>query len=130
MHPLAPQVSAGNRYRYDGLKEPCWSVLDVICGESGCISINADVLVSITNIDGGTSALVTSLSDDEAEFAIASLDIPQTSRVAIDPATFDSRMMNAIASNRNTSLENAKAIQIFDDSSRPGEVFIFRVTLI
>ena len=128
MHPLAPQVSAGNRYRYDGLKEPCWSVLDVICGESGCISINADVLVSITNIDGGTSALVTSLSDDEAEFAIASLDIPQTSRVAIDPATFDSRMMNAIASNRNTSLENAKAIQIFDASSRPGEVFVFRVT--
>lgn len=127
MQSSTPQMAAIDRFRYDGLKEPNRLMLDVLCGESGSISVNAGTLVSMTNVDGDASALITALNDDHPEFNISAFGIFDGKPVGIDPAVFDSRQMVATAANRNTTLDNALAQRIFGGSSNPGETFLFRI---
>lgn len=127
VQPPATQSTTKLRQRYSGLKEPDRFKLDVMCGEAGRITVAADTLVSITNVDGGACALVTVLCDDQAEFSAAPLGIADATAVGIDPTAFDSRMMTALAANRNADFAQADAIRLFDAESRPGELFLFRI---
>ncbi len=125
--PISPAETAVYRQRYEGLKDPNRLSLDVLCGESGSIGAEAGALVSITNVDGGASALVTALSDERPEFSLSPLDVDADSPVRIDATAFDSRAMAATAANRSTDLDCAQALRIFDQSSPAGETYLFRV---
>lgn len=127
MQARASQKTAIERQRYIGLKQANVLVVDVLCGESASVQLEEEMLVSITNVDGAAPTLLTALSDQQPNFTPAPLGIPELRTESLDPSVFDSRMMAAIAINRNVSLAGATALRVFDQFSRPADSFMFKV---
>lgn len=88
--------------------------------------IAAGTIVSITNVDGGAPCWVSAISDSLREFSATPLQLTGVQQVTINTALFDSRAMAAIASSRDSTLERADALRIFDTSSIAGEIFVFK----
>ncbi len=116
------------RRRYVGLKTPNRLRLDVLCGEAGSIAVRAGSIVSITNVDGGGSCLITAIDDTARDFATGPLDVPEAVPVPVDTATFDDRRMATIAASRDTMLDQARAFSLFDATCEAGETFLFKTT--
>lgn len=117
-----------DRRQYRGLKMPPALRLDVRWGEARKLRVEAGAVISITNVDGGGAAWLTTLTEVERNFSPASLDVPQELAVPMDPARFDSREMQGLSANRDGSVDAARAFQIFDDTTAPGELFVTRAT--
>ncbi len=115
------------RLRYRGLREPVRNRIEVFWGEIGRLHAPAGSVVSITNVDGAASCCISALSDDERTVSTAAIDLPEGVAHRLDPATFDSRMMAARVASRGGSLEAGKAYRLFDETARPGEVFVTRM---
>ncbi|MEM7044236.1 MAG: DUF1989 domain-containing protein [Pseudomonadota bacterium] len=123
-----PSPNGMDRRRYIGLKTPNRQRLDVSWGEAGSIVIPANAIVSITNVDGGASCLITAISDHVRDFSTKFLDMPEAVAVPIDATTFDSRQMAAIAASRDTTLEKGRALSLFDRTCEAGEDFLFKTS--
>ena len=121
-----PVPDKTERHRYIGLKTPNRQRLDVSWGEAGRISVSANAIVSITNVDGGASCLITAISDGLRDFTTGLFEIAGAVPVPIDARTFDNQQMASIAENRDTTLEQGLAFSIFDPSCGPGEIFLFK----
>ncbi|MEX0349626.1 MAG: DUF1989 domain-containing protein [Paracoccaceae bacterium] len=102
--------------------------LEVLWGSAAQIDVPKGTMLSITNVDGGASAWITALAGNERTFSTSSIDIPQDQTLSLDVTRFDSRVMAAIAANRDGCLETSKAYSVFGQESEPGEAFLTRVT--
>ncbi len=120
--------SGTDRFRYRGLRQANCLRLDVEYGEAGHLNVPAGAIVNVTNVDGGGCAWLTTLAEDDREFGLAGLDIPEAEPAPLDAAAFDSRMMAAISANRNGALSAARVLRIFDSRSAPGDMFVARVS--
>jgi aminomethyltransferase len=114
--------------RYVGLKTPNSQRLDIFWGEAGGIRVGKNAIVSITNVDGGASCLITAISDGVRDFTTDLFEIADGVPVPIDDTTFDHRQMASIAARRDTTLEEGLAFSLFDDACNPGEVFLFKAS--
>ncbi len=123
----APAETGGQRQRYRGLKQPGTLRLDVGFGEAGSLSAPAGAVVSVTQVDGGQRVWLTALADDERTYSVASLELPGDRADQLPPDTFDSRMMRALAGSRGGDLSPISAFPVFDDATRAGESFVFRM---
>lgn len=125
MQAALPSASAERR-RFLGVRDPGRPRRDVRFGEACRIDVPAGTLVSVTNVDGGASCLLTALRPGDRTFCLDALELPPRSGAPIDAAAFDSRMMEAMASARGAGAEDGSAYRIFGDSGAPGEVFTTR----
>jgi len=116
------------RQRYSGLKRANQLRLDILWSEAGHVDLPAGATVSITNVDGAAVVWLTALPEDERLFSPSAIDVPQSMSFSLDAARFDSRIMATIAANRDGCLSTASVFQIFDKNTKPGEVFITRLT--
>ena len=121
-----PSSAKIERQRYVGLKTANRQRLDVRAGEAGSITVPANALVSLTNVDGGAPCLITSIDDDRRTFTTTPLDVPGAVPNRIEAATFDSRSMASIAASRDAKLGDGHAFSLFDGTCRSGETFLFR----
>ena len=115
------------RFRYQGLKQANCLRTDVLCGEVGRLSVARGAVVSITNVDGGSSAWLTAISDGDSNFGVSALDVPTQSLALLDSAAFDSRWMAAVAAGRGGALADAQAFRVFDEMTVPGDIFVTTV---
>lgn len=122
-----PSLDKMGRRRYVGLKTPNRERLDVSWGEAGSISAEANAIISITNVDGGSSCLITAMKDCGRHFTIDPLDMPEAIPVPIDTTAFDSRQMASIAASRDTELDQGQSFRVFDATCAAGDVFLLRV---
>ena len=122
-----PQSSIEARYRYRGLKQVNHKRAELHCGDVREIEVAANALVSITNIDGSSGLVLTSLSEAKANFTITPLGLPEENNVSLTDVHFDQRSMREIAASRGSTLDDAEAQKIFDLSSQPGEDFAFKM---
>ncbi|MEO0946369.1 MAG: DUF1989 domain-containing protein, partial [Pseudomonadota bacterium] len=116
------------RSRYLGLMQPGTLRADVGLGEAQSVHVPAGSVVSITQIDGGEVAWLTTLSDDCNRFDVAAMDVPPDLAKPLDPQTFDARTMRDMVAGRGGTLNGAKAFPIFDASTEAGEVFVLRIS--
>lgn len=121
------QSMSSHKSRYLGLKTAYQIKSEVTAGYAIRIDVKCGSLVSLTNIDGGTQLQLTALNNNNQSFSTDAFDVPNAIHSSIDPSTFDHRDMVAIAASRNTDLEHAQAISIFDKKSQPGDVFLFKM---
>jgi len=121
-----PSTDKMERRRYLGLKTPNQQRLDVFWGEAGSILVRGNAIVSITNVDGGASCLITALCEQTKVFTTVPLDLPEMLPIPIDATAFDSRRMTAIAASRDATLAEGEAVSIFDAGSSAGDVFLFK----
>ncbi len=84
-------------------------------------------MVSVTNFDSATSCWVSALAEDERNFSTSAIDLPAGAGTRPASSAFDSRMMTALASNRDACLDAGSAYRLFDETTRPGEVFVTRM---
>jgi len=124
----SPSNSMMERQRYFGLKTSNQTQLDVFCGEVGQLKVPTDAIVSVTNVDGGGPCLITALGEEDRNFCISDFDVPGATSSTIDPASFNSQKMEALAASRNGKLEKGEAIKVFDCDCEAGEVFLFPVS--
>ncbi|MEM9422945.1 MAG: aminomethyltransferase, partial [Pseudomonadota bacterium] len=115
------------RVRYRGLASGNVRHFEVSAGFAKRISVSADTIVSITNVDGGAPVLVTGLIDDERNFTVAPFDLPELTPGPIDGDQFDAREMQALARSRDTSLAAGRAVTLFDRDTAPGEIFLMKL---
>lgn len=118
-------ISFGRR-RYQGLNEQKSLRLDVLAGEAGCIKVAAGALLSITNVDGGRTAWMTTARGDTREFTCDPFKTAEMKTTSLDYSLFDDRQMRAIAEAKGGALENSDAVSIFDENSKPGDVFLLK----
>ncbi len=123
-----PMQSKLERRRYVGLKTPNRLKLDVRWGEAGSISVRANSIVSITNVDGGAPCLVTAIDGAARTFTTAALQVPGALSQPMDATVFDSRAMASIAASRGSTLDEAQVFSLFDGASSAGEIFLFKTT--
>lgn len=116
------------RFRYRGLKQATVQRLDVFYGEAGRIDINAGAIVSITHDSGAAPAWITAISTEDRDFGLSALEVPPGEQSGLPLQSFDSREMAATAANRNTVLENAEALRVFDENAQPGDVYIVKAS--
>ena len=125
---MSAQTSkSSGRQRYRGLRESGRNRIEVLWGEAGRIHAPAHSVVSVTNIDGATPCWVSALAEDERNFSTSAIELPAGAGTRPDSGAFDSRMMTALASNRDACLESGSAYRLFDGTTRPGEVFVTRM---
>ncbi len=117
-----------DRHRYRGLKDARRLRRDVTWGEAQHMHLPAGAVVSITNVDGGGEAWLTTRSGDQAHFTPAALEVPQDQAAPINPCAFDSRAMAARATSRDSTIASATVHKIFDTETDPGEMFITRMS--
>lgn len=122
-----PSLDQLGRRRYVGLKTPDRQRLDVCWGEAGSISVGANAIVSITNVDGRASCLITALGDHKRNFTVAPLDVPGAVPAQIDATAFNSSWLESLAMSRGAKLNQATSYRIFDGACTAGGVFLFRV---
>ena len=115
----------GTRSRYRGLKQPNSLRMDVGYGEAGSIRVAAGGVVSITHVDGGSSAWITVLTGDARTFDVSALDAPPGAAEPLDMEGFDSRRMRDLTSARGGNLNDAKALRVFDAETGSGEIHVF-----
>lgn len=115
-----------DRQRFRGIGSADSLRLDVVWGESGRIDVPAEAVISVTNVDGGAACWLTALTEDERDFSPFALELPAGNDVSLKAGAFDSRMMSAVAASRDCDLNSGRALQVFDDTTDPGEVFITR----
>lgn len=116
-----------HRARYEGIKQPVALLEDVHCGEAGRLKVRAGSIVSVTNVDGARTALVTALAEGDACFGLSALDLPRRMQIPLAADAFDSRIMEAMTASRGGSLADAQAFRMFDSESLPGDVFVLGV---
>ena len=114
------------RSRYTGIRTPNSSRLDVLYGDAGSIRVAANSIVSIENADGSGPCLVTTLDETSRNFKAELFEGAAAAQVRIDADAFDVRAMASIAAGRDARIEDGRAVRIFDESSKPGEIFLFR----
>ncbi|MEL7464695.1 MAG: DUF1989 domain-containing protein [Pseudomonadota bacterium] len=115
-----------DRRRYRGLTSSGSLRIDVAWGEAKRLPVAAGSLISVTNVDGGTSMNVTALTDAGRCFSTDGLDLADAGSAAIDALVFDARMMEAKAASRDARLADGRATALFDGETDPGEVFVTR----
>lgn len=114
--------------RYRGLKAPNRLRIEVLWGNAAHIDVPKGTMLSITNVDGGASAWITALTGNERSFSTASLEVPQDQGLSLNANNFDSRIMAALANNRDGCLETSKVYSVFSPGSDAGETFTTRTT--
>jgi len=115
------------RFQYRGLKQADARQFDVYCGEVCDIAVKAGALVSIKNLNGASSVLLTVQTADESHLSPSALDFTHETTVALDTVDFDKRKISEMVSARGSSLSESAAVRIFDSSAQPGEDFLFRI---
>lgn len=121
------QTADIERVRYRGLASGNVRHFEVTAGFAKRISVAADTIVSITNIDGGSPVQLTGLVDDTRNFTVAPFDLPELKPTSIDSDLFDAREMQALANTRDTTLEAGRAVTLFDRDTAPGETFLMKL---
>ena len=116
-----------DRFRYRGLKQADCLKLDVGCGDARRLRVAAGSLVYVTNEDGGPAAWLTALADDAKAFGISALEVALQDAAPLDIDSFDTRAMAAIAQSRDSRLQDARALRIFDARSGAGDIYVARV---
>lgn len=117
-----------DRRLYRGIKTPNQLRFEVMWGSEGHFDVPKGAMISITNVDGGAPAWITALAADERTFSTSSFEVPQDQGFSPDATQFDSRVMAAIANNRDGCLTKSKVYSIFGDDSEAGEIFVTRIT--
>ena len=113
LNPINP--NANERARFRGLKQGSIRQLEVFCGNSQQVSVKSGEMVSITNLDGSPTIYLTALLEDDAAFTTKPFDIPCSNINTVSGLNFDFRKMQEIAISRDSSLQDGKAIRVFDD---------------
>ncbi|MEM9330036.1 MAG: DUF1989 domain-containing protein [Pseudomonadota bacterium] len=119
--------SIKDRRRYIGLDEKAVKTADVFCGQATSIKVKSGSLVSITNLNGSPGIFLTALDVTSKHFSPHAFDLPDAKTVSLTSINFDSRKMEEIALARSSTLEQGKAICIFDANSTVNEEFLLRV---
>lgn len=112
--------------RYNGLKIPNHTHIDVRWGEANSLLVPAHSIVSIVNVDGGGPCFVTAIDDSSADFSIDQIEAPGATHTSLNGGKFDSRSMDAIATGRGGSLGDATALSVFDPLCEAGESFLIK----
>ncbi|WP_170336774.1 DUF1989 domain-containing protein [Ruegeria arenilitoris] len=100
--------------------------MDIQWGGEAHIDLPKGAILSITNVDGGASAWITALADDEHVFSPSAIEVPHDQSIALDATRFDSRFMAAIAKSRDEGLKSASTYHVFGPETDPGQVFLTR----
>ena len=123
------QDSGGMAQRaiYRGLKDTIFGRMDVLCGSVGKIGVKAGDIVSISNTEGGSPVWITAIEGNAPAFGVDALGLPKALEIALDPARFDCREMDAVLASRNGSWQAARAASVFDAQTPPDESFLLTI---
>ncbi|WP_424987510.1 DUF1989 domain-containing protein [Microbulbifer sp. S227A] len=116
------------RTRYRGIGQADHLKLHVGCGEAGHIRVRAGSVVSVTSMDGGCDAWMTARTATAGVFDLSALGLPDAVGDRLDSTRFDHRQMTAMAGARDSRLEDARALRIFDRETAPGDTYIAKVS--
>lgn len=113
-----------DRARYNGLKQAAPLRIDILYGEAKRVRAKAGSVVSVANVDGNGCVWISALTDQKPEFTIEVFGIAAESGTSINSLAFDSRLMQALASNRGCRLEDGRCVEVFDAEATPGEIYV------
>lgn len=115
------------RPRFRGLGVPNICVEDVMCGEAVRLDLRAGSTLSVTNTDGGASAVLTVLLPDQRAFSASPIGASNSEQISLPIGAFDSRQMEALSSTRGATLADATGVELFDATSEPGALYVTNV---
>lgn len=124
---LTTSDSASKRPRFCGLGVPNVHVEDVFCGEAVRLDLRGGSTLSVTNVDGGATAVLTVLLPDQASFSATPLAVAQDDQVPLPIETFDAREMEALTRRRDGLMADASGVALFDDQSEPGALYVTKL---
>jgi aminomethyltransferase len=116
--------SANARRRFRGLKTPTTHRVDVLCGEAIRVDVLAGSILSVTNTDGGAPAWITALLPKARRFNPSVVANIPTEHAPLPTDLFDNREMSSLVANRDGTLDDATALQIFDPDSKASAMFV------
>jgi len=116
--------NSSQRRHYLGRTQPTVQRMDILCGEVWSLRIKKGAHIAITNVDGGSGAILTALSDRNPAFSPAPLGLSTDQALKLNSLSFDTRKMEQLATNRDTSLADGTDFSIFDDASEPGDLYV------
>ncbi len=121
---LSSLADGDQRPRFRGLGVPIAHVADVFCGEAVRLDVRAGSIFSVTNVDGGATAVITALSPNQKTFSATPFGVVQGDQVALPIKAFDTREMEALTSARDGLVADATGLTLFDDASDPGALYV------
>ncbi len=125
-HLIASQAPLNERVRYRGVRGPYRFRVDISCGQTAKFSVEPGDIISVTNIDGAASLLLTAMAADTLNLTPTGLGLDEAQTTTVDTTTFDAREMSAKLTSRGVSWDEASAVSIFDSATLAGEVFLFK----
>ena len=123
---LARKIES-DRSKYFGLRSPNKQTRDLMFGQAVSLSVPAGAMVSIRNRDGSPALYVTAISDTDKHFSADAFELPDCVSTLVSELVFDNREMTELAAARASDLSQARAARLFDEQSKPDELFVLRV---
>lgn len=117
-----------HRPRLRGLGVPVHHIKDAFCGDAVRLDVRAGTTLSITNVDGGATAILTALEADQKSFSASVFGIEASKQTRIDQTSFDARQMTTMTETRDGSMQKATGVCIFDTHSEAGTLYVTKTT--
>ena len=112
---------------FSGLGVPNVNVEDVLCGEAARVDVRAGSTLSVTNTDGGATAVLTVLLPDQRNFSASPVGATTTDQTLLPIDAFDSRQMAALSSTRGATLADETGVELFGEASEPGALYVTKL---